>query len=96
MNYESQEHYEHEMGNEAMYHAEMMNAQAEAEAMEQEQQEVKLLIYKIECLNQDGQIEINGHYRHKADAEMMAKKMDNYPENKRYNIIQMIIEIEVY
>ena len=51
-------------------------------------------IYRLECLTEDGDIECNGYYINKENAEKEGAEMDEYPMNKKYGIIQHIIEIE--
>ena len=51
-------------------------------------------VYKLECLTEDGDIECNGYYFNKENAETAAEKINEYPMNKKYNIIQQIVEIE--
>jgi len=51
-------------------------------------------IYKLECTDQYGYLESNGYFINKGNAEHCKKLIDNYPQNKRYSIIQSIIEIE--
>jgi hypothetical protein len=54
-----------------------------------------MIIYKLECLNEDGAIECNGYYEDKKDAEIAKKEVDEYPMNKRYGIKQNITEEEL-
>ena len=51
-------------------------------------------LYRIECLTEDGNIECNGYFLQKENAEKAGAKLDEYPRNKRYGIIQQIVEIE--
>ena len=51
-------------------------------------------LYRLECLTEDGDIECNGYYINKENAEKAGAEMDEYPMNKKYGIIQQIIEIE--
>ena len=51
-------------------------------------------LYKLECLNEDGDFECNGYYINKENAEKACAEMDEYPMNKKYGIIQQIVEIE--
>ena len=51
-------------------------------------------LYKLECLTEDGNTECNGYYLSKENAEKAAQEMDEYPMNKKYSIIQHIVEIE--
>lgn len=52
-------------------------------------------IYRLECVNEDGNLECNGYYFNRAIAEKEGKKMDEYPMNKKYSIIQKVVEIEM-
>jgi hypothetical protein len=54
-----------------------------------------VIIYKLECLNEDGATECNGYYEDKEDAEIAKKEIDEYPMNKRYGIKQHIVEEEL-
>lgn len=54
-----------------------------------------MIIYRVECLNEDGNIEINGHFLNKDDAERHKEMEDNLSTNKKYGIRQHIIEILV-
>jgi len=51
-------------------------------------------LYKLECLTEDGNTECNGYYLNKENAKKAGKEMDEYPGNKKYSIIQHIVEIE--
>ncbi len=51
-------------------------------------------LYKLECLNEDGQIENNGYYLKKENAENAKSEMDSWGGNISYGIVQNIIEIE--
>lgn len=51
-------------------------------------------LYRLECLTEDGDIECNGYYINKENAEKAGAEMDEYPMNKKYGIIQQIVEIE--
>ncbi len=51
-------------------------------------------IYKLQCLNEDGHVEDNGHYLSLTNAKIAKEEMDKYPMNTRYSIKQDIIEIE--
>lgn len=50
-------------------------------------------LYKLECWNQDGNLEDNGYFLFRENAEKAKLEMDNYPINKQYGIIQHIVEI---
>jgi len=54
-----------------------------------------MIIYKLECTNQHGEIEVNGYFLNKEYAKICKKENDEHPCNKKYGIIQHIIEIEV-
>lgn len=54
-----------------------------------------MIIYKLECTNEDGNIEDNGYFFKKEDAEICKEEHDNHPCNKKYGIIQHVVEIEV-
>lgn len=51
-------------------------------------------IYKLECVNEDGQKEENGYFLHKENAEIFKREMDTWRMNSKYGIEQHIIEIE--
>ena len=51
-------------------------------------------LYRLECLTEDGDIECNGYYISKDNAEKAGAEMDEYSMNKKYGIIQQIVEIE--
>ena len=51
-------------------------------------------LYKLTCLTEDGDIEINGYYIIKLNAEIAKTTLDAESRNKKYGIIQEIIEIE--
>lgn len=51
-------------------------------------------LYILQCGNEDGNTEVNGYYLSKENAEKEGAKMDEYPLNKKYGIIQQIVEIE--
>jgi len=51
-------------------------------------------LYRLECLTEDGYIECNGYYLQKENAKKAGAKMDKYPMNEKYGIIQQIVEIE--
>ena len=51
-------------------------------------------LYKLECLNEDGNIECNGYYLNKQNAELDKAEMDKYRRNIKYDIKQHIVEIE--
>lgn len=51
-------------------------------------------LYRLECLNEDGDIECNGYYLNKENAELVKAEMDGYRMNTRYEIKQNIVEIE--
>ena len=50
--------------------------------------------YKVECLTEDGYIEINGYYIDRKNAEAAKVEMDLWKRNKKYEIKQDIVEIE--
>jgi hypothetical protein len=52
-------------------------------------------IYRLTCLNSDGDIEENGFFKKKECAEKEKLELDNQPYYKRYRIEQCIGEIEV-
>ena len=54
-----------------------------------------LKIYKVQCLNEDGQIEVNGYHISLESAEIQKKYLDSDHRNKKYGIKQSIIEIKV-
>lgn len=54
-----------------------------------------MIIYKLECTNQHGEIESNGYFLSEKHAEICKEEHDNHPCNKKYDIIQHIVEIEV-
>lgn len=54
-----------------------------------------MMIYRVECLNEDGNFEINGHFLNREDAEKHKEMEDSFAMNKRYGIIQHITEILV-
>ena len=54
-----------------------------------------MIIYKLECTNEDGNIEDNGYFFKKEDAEICKEEHDNHPCYKKYGIIQRVVEIEV-
>ena len=51
-------------------------------------------LYKLECLNEDGDIEENGYYLNKENAELSKAEVDGYKMNMKYGIKQNIVEIE--
>jgi len=51
-------------------------------------------LYRLECCDQDGNIEVNGYFLSNIHAEEQKQRMDLYPENIRYGIKQVVIEIE--
>lgn len=51
-------------------------------------------IYILQCLNEDGKIEINGYFRYAINAEKARIRRDNYPENLKYEIKHEIIHTE--
>lgn len=51
-------------------------------------------LYKLECLNTEGDTECNGYYLHKENAEAAAKILDSQGYYKKHRITQNIIEIE--
>ena len=51
-------------------------------------------LFKMTCLNEDGDIETNGYFIDKINAEKAKIEMDIFPMNTRYNIKQNIVEIE--
>ena len=51
-------------------------------------------IYKLECLTEDGNIEVNGYFFNIENAEKKKDEIDQYPMNTRYGIKQSIIEID--
>lgn len=51
-------------------------------------------LYKLQCLNEDGNFESNGYFLKYENAEKRKKEMDSWKMNTRYDIIQNIIEIE--
>lgn len=51
-------------------------------------------LFKLECINEDGDIENNGYFLKRENAEKRKAEMDDWPGNKRYDIIQKIIEVE--
>ena len=53
-----------------------------------------MIFYRLECLNEDGDIEENGYFIKKENAELSKKEIDGYKRNIRYGIKQNIIEIE--
>lgn len=54
-----------------------------------------MIIYRVECVNEDGKLEINGHFLNKSDAEKHKQMEDNLSINKKYGISQDIVEILV-
>jgi|TARA_R110000787_G_scaffold202209_1_gene312953 hypothetical protein len=48
----------------------------------------------LECLNEDGQIETNGIFFSRENAEDRKEELDNSNRNKKYSIKQHIKEIE--
>ena len=53
-------------------------------------------VYELKCLNQDGQIESNGFFIEKEDAEIEKSVLDMSNENIRYDIKQQILEHDVF
>jgi len=51
-------------------------------------------LYKLECLNEDGQIENNGYYIYKENANKAKRYLDCDRRNEIYGIKQNVIEIE--
>jgi hypothetical protein len=51
-------------------------------------------LYKLECLNGHGDIEENGYYLDKKNAELAKDEMDREKMNTKYSIKQNIVEIE--
>ena len=51
-------------------------------------------LYKLECYNEDGDHETNGYFINKENAEKAGKEMDEFPMNKKYGIIQQVVEID--
>jgi hypothetical protein len=51
-------------------------------------------LYKLECLNEDGNIEENGYYFDRQNAELAKAEMDVYKMNTKYSIKQNIVQIE--
>jgi len=51
-------------------------------------------LYRLECLNEDGNIEENGYFLNKENAEKAKSDMDSWKRNGKYGIYQNIIEIE--
>ena len=51
-------------------------------------------LFKLECLNEDGDIEINGYFIYKENAALAKAKLDSDNRNTRYDIKQNIVEIE--
>jgi len=54
-----------------------------------------MTIYELQCLNEDGNIESNGFFFYKKNAEKAKNKIDKYPCNAKYNIKQNIIEHKI-
>ena len=54
----------------------------------------KMKIYKLKCYNEDGDHETNGYFINKENAEKAGKEMDEFPMNKKYGIIQQVVEID--
>lgn len=54
-----------------------------------------MIIYRVDCLNEDGNFEINGHFLNKDDAEKHKEMEDNLSINRKYGIRQYITEILV-
>tara|TARA_R110000787_G_scaffold262004_1_gene367356 strand:+ start:414 stop:605 length:192 start_codon:yes stop_codon:yes gene_type:complete len=54
----------------------------------------EMKLYKLECLNTDGDIEENGYYLNRENAELVKTKMDGYKILTKYGIKQNIVEIE--
>lgn len=50
-------------------------------------------IYRVECLTEDGDIEVNGHFKDKKLAELMKAEHDKNKRNIKYGIKQNIVEI---
>jgi hypothetical protein len=53
-----------------------------------------MILYKLECLTEDGDIETNGYYLLKENAEKAKAEMDEWPVNKKYDIEQHVVEIK--
>lgn len=54
-----------------------------------------MIIYRVDCTNEDGNFEINGHFLNRYDAEKHKEAEDNLAMNKKYGILQHITEILV-
>lgn len=52
-------------------------------------------IYKLECLDNHGQIECNGYFISYNLALKEKEYLDNLKENKKYGIIQNIVKIQI-
>lgn len=50
-------------------------------------------IYRVECLTEDGDIEVNGHFKDRKIAELMKAEHDMNKRNIKYGIKQNIVEI---
>lgn len=51
--------------------------------------------YKLECLNEDGDLETNGYFLKLEMAKKEKSKLDFEPHNKKFRIKQNIVEIEI-
>ena len=54
-----------------------------------------ILIYKLECVTEDGCLESNGYYKTIEKAELIKAEMDKYPMNMKYGIKQQIVPIDL-
>lgn len=50
--------------------------------------------YRLQCLNEDGNIERNGYFLKRENAVKRKTEMDSWKMNTRYGIVQDIIEVE--
>ena len=54
------------------------------------------IFYKVECLNEEGEIECNGYYKSREDALCSKEIHDTSKSYAKYSIKQNIIECEFY
>lgn len=51
-------------------------------------------LYRLECINEYGDYEINGHFLDKKNAEIRAREIDNETRSKKYGLVQDIVTIQ--